>query len=320
MKVWITISLIILTIILTTMACSSYNNVSDQPNQSTTNDTGGEEATIDETLTSADEEEWDGPKRERDWASIKLEDWVEKEIRLTKAEFRAFLHWVSEDETYATGENYMVDHETIVITFNPLDEGMPFTYDMIGSVVEPHIREAYKASTFYQNQQEPTIIFQDSDGENLFAYETNMEERLAAREGEREENLEYIGNFRMNDEVEFENEVISITGGSTITRRLEEEIYTPRFVVRLGITFRNTSDENNYATASLFSISDSRGRELDIYPLEEIMGEMVPPGEEIHAPLYFVASGTGPYDITYTTENERATWVISDGEVELHRN
>ncbi len=253
---------------------------------------------------------------ERDWSSISLFDWEEKQIRLTKDEFHQYINWFTENDIYDIDHIRMIDHEVVEATLKDLGEYADFE-DSAARIADSHIREAYKASTYYQNQTEPTIRFLNSEDELIVEYDQSSEQRRVEREKEEEEKRDDLGTFTMRDPVTVGNDVITITGGTTVTRRLNDEVYSPNIVVRLGILFENTGTNGTYASTRLFSVKDSWGNELDLYPFDDRLSETVEAGEETHGPLYFVATGKGPYEITYTTSNYKAVWIISDEELEI---
>ncbi|WP_112180552.1 hypothetical protein [Paraliobacillus zengyii] len=255
---------------------------------------------------------------DRDWSQIGLEDWEEKEIRLTKDEFKQYLEWFEAKESAGVLTLELLDNETIEASYIVLQE--------IGSeeeisegeadFLDQNLRQAYKASTYYRNQTEPTIRFVDSEGEEIITFEKSVEQRKVESEEELEANRTDLGTFAMREEVEIGGANITFTGGTTVTRRLEDEIYSPKYVVRMELLFENVSTLSKYASARAFIVEDFSRQELDIYGLDDLVHERkVEPGNTINGPLYFTASGKGPYRITYQTDNYSATWLIEDAEV-----
>lgn len=258
---------------------------------------------------------------ERDWSQIGLEDWNEEGIRLSKDEFKQYLDYL---EMFQTKENAgvltleLLDNETIEANYSVLQEidSEVVISESEAGFLDQHIREAYKASTYYQNQTEPTIRFVDSEGEEIVAFNKSFEQREKEKEEEVEASRKDLGTFAMREEVEIGGANITFTGGTTVTRRLEDEIYSPKYVVRMGLSFENVSTLSKYASARVFIVEDFSRQELDIYGLDDLVHERkVEPGNTIHGPLYFTASGNGPYRITYQTDNHSATWLIEDAEV-----
>ncbi|WP_129076624.1 hypothetical protein [Anaerobacillus alkaliphilus] len=269
--------------------------------------------------------------KDRDWSEFTLFDWGRKEIRLSDVEYQQYLNWVNENEIFAADVS-LVGNDLLEVRFFELEEYsdiLDFTEEILSielqdlltlnaEVADLHLREAYKASTYYQNQQEPTIQFFDLEGDLIVEYNTSSEQRRIEKEQEEERNRVNLGTFRMREPIDINGDVITITGGTTVARRLENELYSPNIVVRLGIQFENIRDVGTFASAKLFSIKDSWGQELEIYPFEENLGEIVKAGEETHGPVYFVASGKGPYEVTYTTTKAKVTWVVSDRELGIY--
>ncbi|MBP3951912.1 hypothetical protein [Bacillus suaedae] len=268
-------------------------------------------------------------KTERDWASISLFDWEKEEIRLPKEEFQDYLHWLSSREDSEIEKAEMIDHKTIDVYFSDnMDELLvdipeelvvepTKVYETVASIQDTHLREAYKASTYYQNQIEPTIRYYDNEDQLIVSFNQSAEVRTQEEEERKEQNRTDLGTYGFNQSVMFENFTITFTGGNNIPRRLEDEIYTPKHVVHLGVEFENTSDRKFFASVDLFTITDSWGNELDLYKFDDRLAEFVDPGQAIHGPIYFVASGKGPYELTYRTEESKATWIVEDERVGL---
>ncbi len=275
------------------------------------------------------EKEQSTPEIEKDWSEINLYDWERQEIRLIKEAFLDYLAWVPSN--FELSEIEMIDATTIEAKIQePQNEAAEMleateleakNYDeMVAMLTEPHLRQAYKASTFYQNQEEPTFRFLNQKDEFVIAFEKDQEERQKAEEAMEEENRTDLGNYGLGDTVEFKNEIITFTGASTISRRLEDEIYSPIHVVRVGISYKNLATYRSFAAASRFEIKDHRGNDLDLYDLDNQMSQLVNSESEIHEPLYFVASGYAPYKLTFRTDTEKATWLIYNDEVGIVGN
>ncbi|RCW77293.1 hypothetical protein [Saliterribacillus persicus] len=275
------------------------------------------------------EKEQSTPEIEKDWSEINLYDWERQEIRLSEEAFLNYLAWVPSN--FEISEIKMVDATTIEAKIQePQDEAAEMleateleaeNYDeMVAMLIEPHLRQAYKASTFYQDQQEPTFRFLNQKDEVVIAFEKDQEERQKVEEAIEEENRTDLGNYGLGDTVEFKNEIITFTGASTIARRLEDEIYSPIHVVRVGVSYENLATYRSFAAASRFEIKDHRGKELDLYDLDNQMSQLVNNESEIHEPIYFVASGYAPYKLTFRTDTEKATWLIYNDEVGIAGN
>ncbi|WP_117170010.1 hypothetical protein [Paraliobacillus sediminis] len=256
---------------------------------------------------------------ERDWSQIGLEDWSEEEIRLSKDEFKQYLDYL---EMFQTKENAgvltleLLDNETIEAKVLQEIGSEEDISEAQTDFLDQNLRQAYKASTYYQNQTEPTIRFVDSEGEEIVAFNKSFEQREKEKKEEIVASREDLGTFAMREEVEIGGANITFTGGTTVARRLEDEIYSPKYVVRMGLSFENVSTLSKYASARAFIVEDFSRQELDIYGLDDLVHERkVEPGNTIHGPLYFTASGNGPYRITYQTDNYSVTWLIEDVEV-----
>lgn len=106
--------------------------------------------------------------------------------------------------------------------------------------------------------------------------------------------------------------------------KLDQAIYTDERdqksnpvekVLRLKVTVKNISAEEQIFDTTKLQVTDSKGESLKIYPYENMI-EKISPKQSLTGYSYFIATENAPYHVTYTypVTKDVFTWEVKPEE------
>lgn len=291
------LSFIFVLTITTLAACASDEEAKtvDEPKENETKEEKDQTTKEEGTGLEVLEEKGAEGMTEEDWEQVDLSEAQFKKLLVTLTE-------PNEEGEITLSEAKMSDEQTIILTLNN-SGGETMENAMMAPILDAYLREMYKHSDFY-NDEEPTIIVEDLSGFKVM----NNDEPIDFEEGQTSSSL---GTFDMGEKVDVNGTVITLKEASYTDERNDMTDKQPEEVLQIDLKVQNSNDESLFFSGGDFDVYDAEGTQMETYPLDTLMTELKP-GKNTSGQAFYGVSGKGPYEVYYTdmmTDIE-AKWII----------